>query len=201
MTHLLLIRHGEHDLLNRALAGRMPSVHLNSSGLRQVDELAGHLAEHPIRAIYASALERARESAEPLASRLGLPVLTAPEINEVDFGDWTGCTFRELHGNPEWQRFNEYRSGTPIPGGESMQAVQARMVSFLERVRLEHPDSTVAAFGHGDPIKMALMHCLSIPIDFLHRLEISTASVSTVELHEGPARVTRVNWTLERRPP
>ncbi|MEA2553830.1 MAG: hypothetical protein QOJ65_2006 [Fimbriimonadaceae bacterium] len=195
MTTVLLIRHGDHDLLNRAIAGRMPSVHLNASGIEQVEKLAGTLSSLPIRAVFTSPLERALESAEPLAKHLSLELQVSDQISEVDFGEWTGWTFHQLHGNPEWKRFNEYRSGSRVPGGESMQEIQARMMDFLERMRVEYPDAVVAAFGHGDPIKMALMHCLAVPIDFLHRIEISTGSVSAIQVSEAPARVLCLNWT------
>jgi broad specificity phosphatase PhoE len=77
MATLYLIGHGAHDLLGRAMAGRIPGVHLNAEGKRQAERLAERLGEGSLRAIYSSPLERAQETAAPLAARLGLPVQTS----------------------------------------------------------------------------------------------------------------------------
>src|SRR5436305_11011237 len=90
MATFFLIRHGANDLLDRAIAGRLPGVHLNAHGRQQAERLAERLAQEPIRRIYSSPLERARETAQPLADRLGLEMRIAPELNEIDFGDWAG---------------------------------------------------------------------------------------------------------------
>lgn len=196
MTRVLYVRHGDHDLLGRAMVGRMTSVHLNARGLAQAQALGSELGDLPIEAVYVSPMERAQETAEPLLSRLGIEPTVAEEINEVDFGDWTGWTLHNLHEAPEWARFNSCRSVSQIPGGESMLEVQSRVVRFMRKVQEAHPDGLVAAFCHGDPIKLSLMHCLGMPIDFVHRFEVFPASVSSVELSDGAPQVNFMNRTI-----
>ena len=78
MTTFHLIRHGAHDLLGRVLTGRMPGVALNEAGRAQAAGLAAALAGGGIAAVVSSPLQRARETAAPIAARLGLPDGASP---------------------------------------------------------------------------------------------------------------------------
>ena len=68
MATFYLIRHGQNDLLGEKLAGRMPGVHLNQAGREQAERLAQALGDKPIKAVYASSLERTQETAQPIAA-------------------------------------------------------------------------------------------------------------------------------------
>jgi probable phosphoglycerate mutase len=195
-TTFYLIRHGAHDWLGKGIAGRLPGVSLNAAGRAQSDRLADRLAGVPFAAIYASPLERAQETAAPLAARRGLTVETLNDIHEMNFGDWTGKTFAELDAEPLWRPFNTFRSGTRLPGGgETMAEAQLRMVTGMERLRARHPDASVALVGHGDPIRAAVAYFLGVPLDLCARIEIESASVSVAALADWGPRVLRVNDT------
>jgi probable phosphoglycerate mutase len=195
MTTFYLIRHGDTPAVGHFVAGRAAGVHLNDRGRRQVEELAEQLAGEPIRAVYSSPLERARETAEPLARRLGLAVQIVEELLELDFGHWTGKSFAELDPLPEWRRYNSFRGGTRIPGGELMLDVQARAVGFMQRLGAERPGEAVALVSHGDVIRSALLHYLGMPLDFYNRIEIGPASVSVVAVAEHGPVVHLLNRT------
>jgi broad specificity phosphatase PhoE len=193
VTTFLLIRHGSTALVGKALAGRMPNVSLDANGRNQAQQLANRLTDHRVTVIYSSPLERAVETAEPLAVRLGIPVLTRKGLTEIDFGVWQGKTLDELEGDDEWGRFNVLRGSTPAPEGELMLEVQARMARELDDLRRLHSNETVAVFSHADVIKAALMLYLGVPLDSHLRLEISPASVSVLELAEWGPRVVSIN--------
>ncbi len=195
MTTFYLIRHGANDLVGRAIAGWSEGVHLNADGRQQAARLAERLASIPIRQLFSSPLGRARETAEPLANRLGLTVQLAEPIAEIRFGDWTGRTFNDLASDPRWQQWNHCRSGARAPGGESMIEVQARVTGYMAELAARLPDETVALFSHGDPIRSALMFYLGMPLDFVHRLEISPASVSIITLGASGPQVLCANWS------
>jgi len=197
MAVFLLIRHGHNDTVGRRLGGRLSDIHLDARGRNQTEELAERLAEVPVRRIYSSPLERCLETAEPLARRLDLEINLLEDINEIEFGDWAGRSFDELNGNPLWRRFNTFRSGTRIPGGELFIEVQNRMVAAIEKLRGEFPDDVIALFSHGDPIKTALCHYAGIPLDFVLRLEISLASVSALAINDGGPRILCINATRD----
>src|SRR4051794_25830115 len=99
MTGFLFIRHASHDLITSRIAGRMPEVHLNAAGREAAEQLANELSSLPIKQIFSSPLERARETAEPLCRKLDRPLQIAPEFDEVDTGEWTGKTFDELRSD------------------------------------------------------------------------------------------------------
>ncbi len=196
MSTFLLIRHGENDLVGHAIAGRGPGIHLNETGRDQANRLADHLANSSIQQILSSPLERTRETAEPLAQRLGLPIQLSDRLLEVDFGDWTGKQIAELDRVGDWKQWNTWRSIGRIPNGESMFEVQARVVDEIEGLRRRFPDQKLALFSHGDPIRAAITYYLGMPLDMLLRLEISSASVTTFVVDDWTVRFHGINVTL-----
>jgi probable phosphoglycerate mutase len=195
MTTVLLIRHANNDLVGKTIASWMPGVHLNEEGRVQANRLAGRLENVSLRAIYCSPLERALETAQPVARKLDLPVQIREELGEVRFGDWTGCTIADLDRTPLWQRFNAYRSGTRAPNGELMLESQVRIVNAMEAMRAAHPGECIAVVSHGDVIRAALVYYLGMAMDNFHRIEISPASITTLELNDWGVRVLALNDT------
>ena len=193
MSVFYLIRHGNNDWVGKKLAGWLPGVHLNEEGRRQADQAAEILAARPITRIFSSPLDRAKETAAPLARKLGLEVHYSAKLGELHFGDWTGQSIEELSRTPAWRRWNAFRSAGRIPNGEMISEAQARMVSEIERLRCEFPEEQIAIFSHGDPIRAALMHYLGMPLDFLPRLEVSPAGISILSLTELSAEIHCVN--------
>lgn len=191
LTRVLLIRHGINDYVKAGkLAGRLPGVHLNTEGQVQATTLAGRLGSTAIAAIYSSPLERTRETAAPLAERLGLAVHTLDDLLESDCGEWTGQAISDLNQTDLWRQIQVCPSTARFPAGESLAEIQARMVRAIEALRAAHPGQTVAAVSHSDPIKLALAFYVGLPLDLYQRLEIAPASVS--ELAFPPSRPTLV---------
>src|SRR5207302_8120569 len=126
-------------------------------------------------AIYSSPLERAVETAEPLAVRWALQITRREALGEIRFGDWTGRSFAELEQDPRWRLFNARRTAQPVPGGESILEVQARIVSELSCLASRHPGESIVAVSHGDVIRAAVACYLGISLDFLLRFEIAPA--------------------------
>jgi probable phosphomutase (TIGR03848 family) len=194
VTTLLLIRHALCDPVGRSIAGRSPGVHLNPEGRHQAAALAEALAALPVLAVYSSPLERAVETAEPLARRFGREVEMLEELNELDFGEWTGRTLPELEPLALWRAWNDSRSSARMPGGESMAEVVDRALEGVRRIQRAHAGGMVAAVSHGDVIRGLLAHLLRMPLDLLHRLEVSPASVSVLGLDGDAPRLAALNW-------
>ncbi|MBN1661169.1 MAG: MSMEG_4193 family putative phosphomutase [Anaerolineae bacterium] len=178
MMNLLLIRHAANDWIGKRLAGWTPGVHLNAEGRTQALALAERLAGVPLAAVYSSPLERAFETAEPLAAQHGLEIQVREALGETGFGDWVGRELEELRKEALWPVIQVYPGGARFPGGESMREVQARVVAELDTIRDRHQGQTVAAVLHADPIKLAVAYYLGLSLDLFQRIAISPASVT-----------------------
>ena len=190
---VLLIRHGHTDAIGRTLVGRLPGVRLSPLGRAQAERLPARLAGRDIEAIYASPLVRTRETAAPLAAARALDVQTLDSLLEADFGEWTGLAFDALEPLDAWRRFNESRGTAPVPGGETALEAQARIVGALDALRLRHAGSTIAVFSHADPIRYAVLHYASMPLDDIHQVTIDPASVTIVRFDQERATLVAVN--------
>jgi probable phosphoglycerate mutase len=197
MTKFLLIRHATTNAVGKSLSGRLSGMYLNDAGKAQAQQLAERLQGQPISAIYSSPLERALETAAPIASTLNLSCAIEENFLEINFGAWTNKSFSELENDPGFKRFNSFRSGTRIPEGETMQEAQGRMLRGLEKLAFSHPGETVAVVSHSDMIKSAIAFYAGIHLDMFQRIEISPASVSVVEVYDDFAKVILINYTGE----
>jgi len=189
MPFILLVRHGENNFVGKRLAGRLPGIHLNQRGRQQAEALKEILVKAPIKAIYSSPLERAMETAQPLADALKLAVKPIPGLLEVDFGRWQGKTAKQMHRLKLWKTVKEQPSQMRFPEGESFAEAQHRVVACLEEIRTIWDDkSLVACFSHSDSIRLALAYYLAMPLDAFQRIGIDTASISLLHLgNDGPA--------------
>lgn len=182
VTNLLLIRHAQNDWVrSHRLPGLTPGVHLNAEGQAQAEALAQRLREVPLAAIYSSPLERAVETASPLAQVHGLALQIRDRLAEVDVGHWTGQVLKELTQTEEWKKLMVWPGGFRFPEGESMAHMQARMAAELDAIRADHPGQSIAIVSHADPLKAAVAHYLGLPMDLFQRLVIEPASVTILQ--------------------
>lgn len=163
----------------------------------QAQRLAERFSDLRLDAVYSSPLERALETAEPIARAAKLDVLQSSAFNEVDFGDWSGKSFDELSRIEHWRRFNTQRSVMRIPGGESFLEVQARVVGEIERLSAQHKNNRIAIVSHADAIKAAVGYVAGTPVDLLQRFEISPCSVSIIAIDEHETKLLAVNSKCE----
>jgi probable phosphoglycerate mutase len=197
MTLLLLIRHGENDYTKRGrLAGWTPGVHLNEAGRKQAEALARRLDAAPIQVVYSSPLERARETAAPLAAAKGLKVQIIDGLGEVRYGAWQGRSLKQLSRTKLWRTVQGLPSGMEFPEGETFRAVQARAVDAVEVIVRRHPKDLVAAVSHGDVIKLVVAHYLGLPLDLFQRLMVGTGSITMLRLGRGHPTLVKLNETI-----
>jgi probable phosphoglycerate mutase len=199
MTLLLLIRHGENDYTKKGkLAGYLPDVHLNDRGREQAQELAEALGQVPLIAIYSSPLERAMETALPIAKARGLKVIQEAGLMETDVGKWQGRSLKALNLNKHWKVVQRAPSRAQFPEGETFYQCQTRVVKALDRICAAHkPRDLVACIFHADPIKLAVAHYIGLPLDHFQRLGCDTGSITMLAVNETGAYLM---W-LNRCPP
>jgi broad specificity phosphatase PhoE len=192
-TTFHLVRHAAHDRVGTILCGRMPGVHLGTLGKAQAERLAARFANENIAGIHTSPLERAVETSEPIAARLGQPLEICKDIAEIDFGAWSGTSFEALAQDPRWAAWNNARSNSRPPYGETMLEAQVRIVGTLEQLRHRYSDRTIILVSHSDVIKAALLYHLGLPIDAYARFDIEPASISTLVVGDWGSKVLRLN--------
>lgn len=194
MTVFHLIRHAEYDALGHGvLTGRQAGHALNAAGVAQAGALAAAMARLPLLAVLTSPVQRARETAGPVARAHRLDADEDAAFAEIDFGAWTGRTVAGLDGDPAWRLWNTARGIAATPGGEAMAAVQARAVAGLRHIFERIPDAEVAVVSHADVIRAVLCTALGMPLDLLLRLTVDPASRSIVRLHAHGTEVIGLN--------
>lgn len=204
-TTVLFVRHGRTPTTGTVLPGRAVGLHLAEDGRQQADAAAARItalsapanrrSKGLVSAVYASPLERAAETAAPIAAGLGLGVVIEPGLLECDFGEWTGAELKALAKLPEWATVQRWPSGWRFPGGESFAEMQARMVGCVSGLCAAHPGGTVVAVSHADPIKAVLAHALGTHLDLFQRIVVSPCSVSAVAYGSTGPTVLAVNTT------
>lgn len=193
----LLVRHGRTSTTGKVLPGRAPGLHLSDKGRDQAGRAAKRIAglARPPVAVYASPLERAVETAKPIAAELGLRVRVERGLLECDFGEWTGARLSALRRRRQWRSVQLQPSTFRFPGGESFAEMQARMVAALDRLAAAHQGQTFVAVSHADPIKAAVAATAGIPLDLFQRLVVSPCSVTAMVRGEGALYLLCVNAT------
>jgi probable phosphoglycerate mutase len=157
-TILTLVRHGETSANVEGVWHGSLDTQLTERGRAQAERLAAHLAatRADAHALYASPLERARHTAAPIATRLGLALRIEEDLREYHLGEWEGVTYRELAAKhrlfERMQADPDWRPG----GGESPRAVAERLGGRLCAIASAHPGERVIVVSHGGALTLAL---------------------------------------------
>ena len=196
-TTTLLLRHGETEHTVRKLfsgsGGADPA--LTPRGREQAAAAASALAGRGSTAVVSSPMRRARETADVVASSLGLPVSEVDDLRECAFGEWEGLSFAEVH--ERWpDELGAWLASTSVapPGGESFDAVERRVRLARDELLARHPEGTVLAVSHVTPIKTLVRESLGAPATALYRMELSPASLTEIQWYSnGRASLRRFN--------
>lgn len=186
-TRIIAIRHGETTWnVDTRIQGHL-DIPLNATGRQQAARMARALKDDPIRAVYASDLTRAWETAEYLGRAHGLAVQPETGLRERHFGDFEGKTFAEIEALlPEQsQRWRKRDPEFAPSGGESLQTLSRRVVEAAERLAAKHPGELIALVGHGGVMDVLYRAAT--------RLHIQAPRTWTL----GNAAINRLLWTPE----
>ncbi|WP_194117730.1 bifunctional RNase H/acid phosphatase [Streptomyces hoynatensis] len=205
-TTFLLLRHGETGLTpaKRFSGSGGADPELSAAGRRQAEAAARALAAAPgrIEAVVSSPLLRCRQTAQAVASALGLDVRHEEDLRETDFGAWEGLTFAEIQRRhpadlAAWLASAEAR---PTGGGESFAEVARRVAVARDKTIARFAGRTVLLVTHVTPVKSLLTLALGAPFSAMFRMELSAAALSEVAYYpDGNATVRRFNDTAHLR--
>ncbi len=196
-TRLFLLRHGEvEERYHRVFGGRI-DMDLSPRGHEQARALASHVRRTPIDIIYASPMRRAQQTLAPLATHCKTSAIIKDEFREVDFGDWTGLTWEQVHSKFQVSAFEwlDKIEKAAITNAETGETFRARVEPALRQIVQEHAGQSVAIVCHGGVIRMMLSILLDWPLPRMAAFEIDYASVTQVERHEHKTEVTLLNFT------
>ena len=195
-TLVLLVRHGQTPTTGAVLPGRAPGLHLSDAGRAQAERAAARIGGlKKVEAVYASPLERTRETAAPIATATGLRVRRDKGLLECDFGEWTGAELKTLMKLPEWRTVQNRPSLFRFPGGESFGEMQLRIATAVQRLAADHRGGTIVLVSHADPIKAAVAEAAGAHLDAFQRLVISPCSITALLVGSGSTTVLTVNST------
>ncbi|MEA5078285.1 MAG: histidine phosphatase family protein [Anaerolineaceae bacterium] len=188
MAYIYLVRHGQTDFIGKILCGNLPGIHLNDLGKKQAQASANYLSKLPIKAIYSSPMERARETASALAQISSAKINVQEFLREVNFGDFQGKESDFLLAHPVWQTFIKTPVEVTFPGGESVINAQKRISEGLDALSLQYQEEDeIVCYAHCEILLLAVSACLNLSVNYMHRLTIH------------PASVTLVEWTQEQK--
>lgn len=198
MSRILLIRHGLTNDGHLKLHGRTPGVRLSAAGHDQARRLAEYLRPVHLEAVYSSPIERCVQTAQMLADGRGVSVRIDQDLQELDWGEWSGKKFCALARDPAWKEFHSARERSEPPQGESLAAVQNRVVKALRQIAEQHCGK-VTVVTHADVIKAALFFAMGLSLNKIYHCEINAASVSEIEWTHGCCRVLSMNISVPVR--
>jgi len=194
MAIIYLVRHGKTDFIGKKLCGNLPGIHLNEEGRVQAQKAADHLGDFPIKAIYSSPMERACETAAPLARKLNLEVSPQEFLREINFGDFQGKG-EELLSDPIWQKFNTMPGDVRFPNGESVVETQQRVAEGFDTLCMNlASDEQIVCVAHCEVLRLAAACAINLPLDEYHKLTIDLASISKLEWSDQKKKLLLLNF-------
>lgn len=194
-TTLILVRHAVTAQTGPLLSGRASGIDLSELGNEQARNAGERLAALPLAAIYASPIERTRQTAAHIAGHHAVEVTVLDGVIEADYGDWTGGKLEDLAKTDLWKTVQRTPSRARFPNGESIAEMQVRTVAALETVVANHPGEMIVVVSHADPIKSVIAHFTGVHLDLFQRIAVSPASVTVFTLGPHGATLMKCNDT------
>ena len=182
---LILVRHGQTAWNSqRRIQGCRSDIDLSHHGQEQVARLAASLAKRDVNAIYSSPLKRAMDTAEAIARVCGPEVKVAPALREIDAGELEGLSVDTMSDRHQkfWSEWVKGNTSLPLPGGESLAELQARVWREIELIAARHPDETVIVVGHYFVILVAVCRAMEMDLSAMTRLKLDQTGVSILDI-------------------
>jgi broad specificity phosphatase PhoE len=197
-TRFILIRHGQTEWNRGAERFRgHADLPLNETGLAQAQKIAVRLAGEKLAAIYSSPLQRARQTAQPLADALHLEIQKHDGLLDINFGALEGMTIEEAkQAFPEViDKWIAAPGHVKFPKGDSFKTMRTRIEAMLDELAAKHAGATVALVSHKVVCSALLCVVLGLDGDALWRIQQDNACINRFEKHDAGWIVTLLNET------
>ena len=198
MTEVVLIRHGETQMNRELRFQGQVDVALNAVGLEQARRLAARLLGEPADALYASDLQRAVQTAQPIAESLSLAPVAEPGLREQAFGDVDGMRVDDIQlQHPDaWAGWLRFEQDFCMPGGESTRDFHCRVMEALHRLVAAHPQQKLVVVTHGGVLDMIYRTARSLGLDGPRQSEIPNAGLNRIRVRDGGIEI--LDWADTR---
>ena len=195
MSRLLLVRHGETELKSSERLWGHTDVKLDALGLKQAERLRDRLAAEKIDTIYSSNLQRALVTAETIASRHRLAVITCAELREFNYGKIEGLNYEEIRQlYPEFYKsMTQKIPNLKFPDGESVYQLNNRVSQFLGKLKEHTPEQTILIVAHFGLLRIFLCRLLDIGMKRRWQFHLDLASLSILETNQRGAILSLLN--------
>lgn len=194
---LYVVRHGVTAWNREGRIQGHKDVPLIDAGRSQARALARRFAATPFDAAYASDLSRAVETARLALGERELPLITTPALREIGVGEWEGRLYTEIGADhPAALRgWLVDPSRCQIPGGETLEGVQARLTTFIDGLAERHAGHLVLVVAHGTALRAWLCGVLGMPLSNLRRLTLDSTAVTRVRFSADRLTVAELGCT------
>jgi broad specificity phosphatase PhoE len=179
---LILVRHCETAWSLEERVQGLRDIPLTPLGLRQAERVAGRLRGERIDVIMTSTLSRAIDTAQIIRNSVDLlkdkEILTFAELNERDYGDFTGRTKEELSAGGLLPRWHLLRYLIPPPGGESVMRQSKKVRKFIREAFLRYPDENILIVTHAGTLKILVAYFLNKGLKWTMRFRPSSGGIT-----------------------
>jgi broad specificity phosphatase PhoE len=190
---IVLMRHAGCPQMDSVLLGRSVDRPLDERGEGRARFVARSLLAVPQLMVESSPRRRARHTAGIIAGARDTTVRVVPQMDDVDFGSWSGQTFQALAADPQWRRWNKYRGVSRTPAGDSIRDVQERVLMHFRKLEQTYGEETIVIVTHAEVIRSVVLLALQAPIDDYYRFEIGPASLTRLTVEGAQLRLESVN--------
>jgi len=202
MTFVYLVRHGQTAWNKEEIFRGRVDIPLNDTGLKEAELAAEYFRGKKVDAIYASPISRAMQTAEKIASVLGLKVVPHFGITDMSFGDWEGQPIKEVEqSDPD--RFRLWKEEPHLlkaPGGETLEEVRTRAMAALEEVIGSHARSTVILVSHRVITKVLICAILGLDNSHFWQIDQDSTAINLIRYKDGKYALSLMNETCHLKP-
>ncbi|BCV21194.1 alpha-ribazole phosphatase [Moorella sp. Hama-1] len=196
-TRVYLVRHGETEWNHTMRYQGHSDIALSATGRRQAELLRERFRGIKLDAIYASDLNRAKETAAVIAAPHGLQVQEVPALRELNFGAWEGLTYQEIIASypRELDTWRRNPGTTIVPGGESFQQVKERALAAFEDIVATEAGRTLLLVAHGGSLRSLICALLGLDLTAVWRFRLDNTGVSVVDCYDEQRILVLLNDT------
>jgi alpha-ribazole phosphatase len=190
MLSLYLVRHGQTEYsLNNRLCGAIDPP-LTEHGLAMAEALGARYGGESWAGIWSSPQLRARQTAQPTATRAQKELILDDGLREIAYGEWEGRPEEEV-ARADGARFAAWSANPGYvapPGGESGLAIASRVLATVERIKQTHASGKILVVSHKATLRVLVCALFGIDVDlFRVRVAQKVCAVSIIELKStGP---------------